>query len=373
MERHILDSAAAVSATARSCAAESEAARRLVPEVVEALAAAGMFTLCLPVRDGGPGVSPNTLVDALVEVARGDGAAGWCAAIASTTSSLAAYLDTDVAAEIFPTPATATGGVFAPNGRGTHVGDRFEVTGRWQWGSGTQHCSWIVGGVMCDDGSQRVCFFPSQVVEFHDTWFTSGLRGTGSLDFSVSGVEVAADHAIRPGVDRALVDEPLATFPNFTLLALGVAASALGVARRALDELADLAGGKTPQFSSRTLARSPFTQIEFARAEARWRAARAFLHDEVDRAWSRALDGDPVTVDQRVGMRLAGAHAATECAAVVDIVWTLAGGTAVYDASVLGRCLRDVHVVTQHLMVAPKLNETLGKSLLGVDFDPAMI
>ena len=72
-------------------------------------------------------------------------------------------------------------------------------------------------------------------------------------------------------------------------------------------------------------------------------------------------------------MRLAAAHAASEIVDVVDTAWTLAGGSAVYDTSVLGRCLRDAHVVTQHIMVAPKLNETLGKFLLGADFDPAMI
>ena len=70
---------------------------------------------------------------------------------------------------------------------------------------------------------------------------------------------------------------------------------------------------------------------------------------------------------------LAAAHAATTCVGVVDTAWTLAGGTAVYDTSVLGRCVRDAHVVTQHIMVAPKLNETLGKFLLGVEFNAAMI
>ena len=30
---------------------------------------------------------------------------------------------------------------------------------------------------------------------------------------------------------------------------------------------------------------------------------------------------------------------------------------------------RRLHVMTQHIMVAPKLNETLGKHLLGAEFD----
>jgi alkylation response protein AidB-like acyl-CoA dehydrogenase len=332
-----------------------------------------MFTLCLPEAYGGPGSGPVAMIDALVEVAAGDGSAGWCAGIASTTSSLASFLAPDVARSIFTGPAVASGGVFAPNGRGVSDGDGFRVTGRWQWGSGTQHCEWIVGGAMCDDGTQRVCFFTPDQIDFHDTWHTSGMRGTGSLDIAVTDAHVPAERTIVPGTGNVLVDDPIAHFPNFTLLALGIAATGLGVARRALDELREIAAGKTPQFSSRTLAQSGFAQTEYARAEARWRAAQALLRDEVGAAWDAATGGGKVGVGTRVAMRLAAAHAAAESVAAVDAAWTLAGGTAVYDTSVLGRCLRDVHVVTQHIMVAPKLNETLGKFLLGADFDARMI
>ena len=358
---------------AREHAEEADELRRLPDVTVSALAEAGLFTLCLPTAHGGPGTGPLELVDAVSQVATGDGAAGWCAGIASTTSSMAAFLEPEVAKTIFATPHTATGGVFAPNGRGVREGEGYRVTGRWQWGSGTQHCEWIVGGAMCDDGTQRVCFFPKSDVEFIDTWHSVGMRGTGSLDIAVDDVFVAEEYTVQPGVSRVYVDEPLAHFPNFTLLALGIAATGLGVARRALDELIDLAGAKKPQFSSRTLAQSGFAQTEYARAEARWRAARALLRNEVGQAWDSAVEGGKVTVEQRVAMRLAAAHAAVESIAAVDAAWTLAGGSAVYETSVLGRCLRDAHVVTQHIMVAPKLNETLGKYLLGADFDASMI
>lgn len=369
----LLSAAREVSEVARSNAAAAEQDRRLPAATVSALADAGLFTLCLPVAYGGPGVSPVDLVDAVSEVARGDGAAGWCAAIASTTSSMAAFLTPEVAAEIFPSAATPTGGVFAPNGRGVRVDGGYRVTGRWQWGSGTQHCTWVVGGAMCDDGSQRVCFFPADDVTFHDTWHSVGMRGTGSLDISVDDLFVPEERTVVPGAGSVHVDEPLAHFPNFTLLALGIAATALGVARRALDELAELAGAKTPQFSSRTLAASGYAQTEFARAEAQWRAARTYLRAEVGAAWDLAAAGDAVPVDARVAMRLAASYAATTCATVTDAAWTLAGGSAVYETSVLGRCLRDAHVATQHIMVAPKLNETLGKFLLGNEFDARMI
>jgi alkylation response protein AidB-like acyl-CoA dehydrogenase len=331
-----------------------------------------MFTLCLPETYGGARIALPDALRAIAEVARGDASAGWCAGIASTTASLAAFLEPGFAAEVFPSIRVATGGVFAPNATGVADGDGFRITGRWQWGSGTQHCEWIVGGARCDDGTQRVAFFHHDDVEFHDTWHTGGMRGTGSLDFGVTDAFVPSGHTLVVG-EPAQVDDPIARFPNFTLLALGIAATGLGNARRALDELRGVATAKTPQFSSRTLAQSGFAQTEFARAEARWRAADALLDAEVRRAWDRAVSGHSVDLDARVGMRLAAAHAAGECVAVTDTAWTLAGGTAVYDTSVLGRCMRDAHVLTQHIMVAPKLHETLGKHLLGADFDARMI
>jgi alkylation response protein AidB-like acyl-CoA dehydrogenase len=357
---------------ARAEANDAEAARRLTPATVEALADAGMFTLCLPATYGGPGISVVDMIDAVATLAHADASAGWCCGIASTTASLAAYLSPGVAGEIYPSTTVATGGVFAPNGTATADGGGFLATGRWQWGSGTEHCEWIVGGVRCDDGTQRTAFFPADAVTFHDTWHVAGLRGTGSLDFSVDGAFVRSDHTIVLGRSPQ-VDEPISRFPNFTLLALGIAATAIGNARRALDEVRELAASKTPQFSSRTLDRSGHAQLEFARAEVRWRAARALLRDEVGTAWQSAAASRPVTVEERVAMRLAAAHAVSECVAACDTAWTLAGGTAVYDTSVIGRCLRDAHVMTQHIMVAPKLDETLGKHLLGAKFDDRMI
>ena len=362
-----------MASVADEMAADAEQRRRLSERTVEALAGAGMFTICLPAAYGGPGASPVEMVDAVIELARGDGAAGWCAGIASTTASMAALLAPDVAHMVYPSAATATGGVFAPNATGVTVDRGFRVSGRWQWGSGTQHCAWIVGGARCDDGTQRVCFFPAEDVVFHDTWHSVGLRGTGSLDMSVDAAIVPVELTVPAVGGVAQVVEPIARFPAFTLLALGIAATGLGVARRALDEMTAIAAAKTPQFSSRTLANSAYAQLEAAKAEARWASARAYLRDELATAWERAEHGDPIGVASRVAIRLAAANAAAAGAEVADVAFTVTGGTAVYETSVLGRCVRDAHVVTQHIMVAPKLGETLGRFLLGADFDATMI
>lgn len=376
MSSAVVDAAADLSEIIEAHADEAEQARRLPPSTVKALVDANLMRMCLPAAYGGPEVDPVSMVEAIANVARADGAAGWCSMIASTTSSMAAFLPEKSAAEIYSDPSTVTGGVFAPNGQGrateSHGVDGFEVSGRWAWGSGTQHCAWVLGGAMCDDGTFRLCWFPQGEVHFIDTWHTGGMRGSGSLDYSVEGAFAPFRRTIQPGVTAPVVDNTLSHFPNFTLLAAGVAAVGLGVGRRALDELNDIAQGKQPQFSSKTLAQSSFTQIEFARAEATLRSARAFLLDELATAWADAEAGSGVTIEQRVAIRLAATNAAAAGTVAADAAYTLAGGTAVYDASLLGRCMRDAHVVTQHIQTAPKLNEKIGKLLLGLDDDVSM-
>ncbi len=372
----IVDAARGLAELIEANADDGERIRRLPLPSVKALRDAQLLRMCVPRAYDGPEIDPVTLVTAIETVAHADGGAGWCTMIASTTSSMASLLPEEAAREIYGDSTSITGGVFAPNGKGEAITvdgvEGFSVTGRWAWGSGTQHCHWVLGGALCDDGTFRLCWFPQSAVTFHDTWYTTGMRGSGSLDYSVDGVFVPAARTIQPGVTRPVVRTPLSQFPNFTLLASGVSAVGLGVGRRALDELVELAQGKKPQYSSKTLAQSGFTQVELARAEGKLRAARAFLLDELQSAWNTAVAGDEVSVEARTGIRLAATHAATVGAEVADVAFTLAGGTAVYDTSRLGRCLRDAHVVTQHIQTAPKLNETIGKLLLGLDVDTSM-
>lgn len=359
----------------REHAGEGERIRRLPAASVQALTDAGLMRMCVSGTYDGPELDPMTIVEAIAQVAHADGAAGWCSMIASTTSSLSSFMEPDAARTIFADPAVVTGGVAAPNGAGVRTtadrGDGVVVSGRWAWGSGTQHCDWVLGGARIDE-TWTFCFFPQSAVTFYDTWHTGGMRGSGSLDYSVEDEFVPDEFTLEPGAMRPQVESPLARFPNFTLLASGVAAVGLGIARRALDELVEIAQGKRPQFSKRTLAESGYTQAEVARAEATLRSARAFLLDELATAWRIAQDGERVPIDNRVGIRLAAAHAATAATSVADTAFTLAGGNSVYDTSVLGRCSRDAHVVTQHIQTAPKLHEPLGKALLHQDVDTSM-
>ena len=374
MSTPFLSAAQSLRTLVRDHADAGEAARRLPANVVDALVEAGLMRMFVPAAYGGPEAEPLDALAAIETVAAADGAAGWCVNIASTTSSMSWYLRADYAQAIYGDPATVTGGTFAPNGRGRVVEGGYVVDeGRWQWGSGTQHCQWINCGVTMDDGTFHLIYVPAGDVEFLDNWYSSGLRGTGSTDFMVRDAFVPNGRSLQPGVTKTNVETPLCHFPNFGLLAAGLACVALGIGRRAVDELVALATEHSPTMSRRTLAETAIVQIELARAEATLRSARAFLRDEVALAWDAVQRGDPVAVQDRARLRLACHHAAAASAQATDQAYTAAGGAAVYSSHPLQRCLRDVHVATQHAMLSPRTLETFAKVRLGLPADLALL
>jgi alkylation response protein AidB-like acyl-CoA dehydrogenase len=141
---------------------------------------------------------------------------------------------------------------------------------------------------------------------------------------------------------------------------------ALGIARRAFDVLVELASKKVPTGSARNLASRSVVQRKAAEAEAALRSAQAYVYGAVDAAWRTASDGKSLPLETRADLRLAAANAAWSAARAVDLAYHTAGGTVVYDASPLSRCFRDVHVATQHMMVAQPVFEVVGRVTLGL-------
>ena len=379
-----LDAVARVAPSARARADETERGRRLPLDLVAALAETGVFRACVPRSVGGVEADPAELVRAIEMLAEADGAAGWSAMIGATSGLIAGYLEPATARLIYGDPRGIAGGVYAPSGKAVSVDGGYRVNGRWAFASGSEHCAWLMGGsVIMENGAPRLLpnglpdaplmLFPAADVEIIDTWTVSGLRGTGSHDIAVRDVLVPADRAVSLVRDRPRERGPLYAFPVFGLLALGIAAVAVGVARRAIDELIALAGGKTPTGSRRVLADRQVVQAQTSEAEALLRSGRPFLFDAIGAAADEARREGEIGTRARLDVRLAATNATHSAAKAVDLMYTAGGGTAVYATSPLQRCFRDVHVVTQHLMVAPATYELTGRVLLGLGTDTSQL
>ncbi|MGI9623422.1 MAG: acyl-CoA dehydrogenase family protein, partial [Acidimicrobiales bacterium] len=127
---------------------EIERGRGLPLDVVEMITPTGAFRMFVPEDLKGPEVEAWDGLEALRELAYHDGAAGWCAMIGSTTSLMSSSLPDPYAEEIFGCTDSITGGFAMPAGRARPVEGGLEVTGRWSWGSGTRHSTWVGGGCM---------------------------------------------------------------------------------------------------------------------------------------------------------------------------------------------------------------------------------
>lgn len=369
-------------------AAEIEANRFLPQDIATRFAEAGLYRLCIPAEYGGLESHPGELVKVVERIAQADGSAAWCVFIGATSGLVAAFLDPSEAKRIFGDPLTITAGVFAPRGKAVHANEKgvagYRVSGRWQWGSGSRNAQWISGGCMIlgDDGKpemaaegipqNRMMIFEADQVHLHDTWDVSGLCGTGSTDFEVKDLFVPATRAVSLVSDKPL-KRPLYCFPTFGLLGIGIAAVSLGLARGSIDTLVDLAGGKTPQGSSKPLALRAKAHLDVSEAEALTRSGRAFLMEAIDAAWEAATKNGEITVAHRRDLRLATTHAVRSATKAVDLMYTLAGGSSVYRNSALQRQFRDVHVATQHMMVSDATYELTGRLLLGVPTNTAML
>lgn len=364
---------------------EIERERRIPSDLAQTLAEAGVFRLAIPKVYGGLEQPPAEMVSVIEQLARADGSAGWCAMIGMSTALLAAFLPNASAREIYGTdPHVITGGAIAPAGRAVEVDGGYQVSGLWQWGSGSQNCQWLCGGVLVMDGDQPRCFdngmpqvhlmfFKGADVEILDTWYASGLRGTGSHDFRVQNVLVPKNRSILLGVSQPVIPTPLYRFPFFGLLAVAVSAVSLGLARRAIAEFVTLANGKTPTWQSTLLAERSHTQSQLAKAEAAVRSARAFVYEAINAAWDVAQTEDSIPVKFRRDLRLAAVNATRQSAKAVDLMYEAGGGSSIQATSPLQRCFRDVHVTTQHVMVNSSVYEQTGNLYLGMGPVPALL
>ncbi len=362
---------------------EVEQARRVPADLSDQVAAAGFYRAFVPEALGGDEMHPGLANAGIEELARSDASVAWVAFIGMTSGSSLAGIPEAAAREVFADGETLVTGVFAPMGRAEREGDGYRTSGRWSWGSGADNADWILGGCrmfkdgepeLSRGGGQRshMVLFPRDQVNIVGNWNASGLCGTGSGDFEVADALVPDQRIVGFSQDAPL-ERPLYQFPRFGLLALGIAAVALGTARAALDDLVALAGGKTPMGSRRPLAERPATQSDVAKAEAVLGSARLFFYDAIDRCYARAEAGDPLPAEFRRDLRLATTHAVQAAAETVDRMYHLGGGSSVHRSHPLQRRFRDIHVATQHLMVAPPTLEVIGKTYLGVDVDTGQL
>lgn len=357
-------------------APDTERGGVLHPDVVAALTEHGIFRRWVAAEYGGFAMTVADVLDEIEVLSTADGATGWCTMIANTTALTSHHLPTHWASEIYTDPAGCTGGFGMPAATGVPDGDDLVVTGRWAWGSGTDHCTWIGGGVRViddngdpatttDGAATPFVFFSPGQVELLDTWQVSGLKGTGSTDYSVASARVPAGRWTQLVGGEAKINSALARFPFFGALGAGVAAVMIGLGQRAVDELTELGTHRFSGSAKGIGERAPI-QADLARSQVALAQARTHLHATVRSIEEVTTSGSMASDAERVELRLAASGAAERALEAVDRCYHAVGGTAIYETSPLQRVFRDAHVAISHGMIAPRTFEAFGRYGFGL-------
>lgn len=362
-------------------AAANESSGHLTAATIDALRESGLFHMLIPRCFGGAEVDPVEAMRIVEAVSYADGSTGWVLmATQICTGAAAAYLDPATATELFGgrkiPPVIAGQG--APNGRAVAEGHGFRLSGKWGYASGLKHADYIhTGAVVIENGAPRLIpgtnqpdyrtfIVPVSEARLDGNWDVLGLRATGSIDYVIDDVFVPEAYTHSP---ITVTPHQGGSFYRLGLLAMtsiGHSGFALGIGRRALDELAMLVGRKTARRGFLPpLAETELFQESYGAAEAQYRAARALVYE----TWSEIRDalgrGEALTTRQMTLSRLALNHVTSAAAEICTFAYKTGGGVALRE-SALQRCFRDMFAGTQHFLTTPTVLRECGKELAGL-------
>jgi alkylation response protein AidB-like acyl-CoA dehydrogenase len=381
VDEKLIDAARTIGPVVREHGETTERERRLAKPVRDALAGAGLFRLLTPRSLGGLETDPMSAAAVIEEVASHDSAAGWALMTGNSVDWWCARLPDGGPEELYAEdPDVIIAAAFHPPMCAVRADGGYRVTGRAPLASNVHDATWLHVTALEMDGSEPRTVDGAPVVvgliaradeaQVIDTWHALGMRGTDSNDVVLSDVFVPARRsfslapAFRPGWHYR---GPLYRIPGMAEVAVVGPPVLLGIARAALEEFRDLAAKKTSFGSASSLAKRARVQWRLAEAEATLRSARALLYGTLAEAWQRALEGREATLGEKADVLLAATHATASAVKAVELVYSLAGTTAIYMGNSLERHFRDVETLRHHGFFSEARYETFGQVHLGME------
>ena len=343
----------------------------MASESVDALVQAGLFGIMTPRELGGLELPLLDVLDIVAEVAWADGSSAWCLmAGASTAGYFGAYCPDEFVRKAFAAGIPLVAGQLFPNGTVVHDSGGYRITGKYQFGSGINHSDWAAVGALTtpfDNSGEQAemisAMMPIDRAEIKGNWEVLGLQATASYDYDVTDVRVAKSATFKlltPTRHRGGVVYELGVLP---LTAIAHAAFAIGVVRRALDELVIIARSKHRMGASSSLAESDYFLNELGTLEGRFRAAEAWVRESITAMERNILEtgaGDPILAN---AVRQATVHVTQDGADIVRGAYRLAGTSALRKGPI-ERCFRDIHAGSQHFFASPAPTMDFARDLM---------
>lgn len=359
-----VERAKALAPSLKERAAETEEARRLPPQTEKELHESGLFRMLQPARIGGAELDYVALIDVVEEIAKGDAAVAWnLSNLGSHHWMLAMFPEAaqNIVWDENPDALIASSFVF-PAGRATRCEGGYMLNGRWPFSSGVDPSTWnmLAGMVEPDDETQppeqRVFLLPDSDYEIIDTWFTAGLKGTGSKDVAAKDVFVPEHMTLAVADVRggktpgsSVNPAPLFALPVFSLFPFVLSGCALGNAQACLDDFVASTRLRASKYSQTKLADLQSIQIKIAEAGAKIDAARCIMRSICIEAMDDARAGRVPNLLKKTKYRRDGAFSVRLCTEAVDLLFSASGAGGLFSKGHLQRQFREAHAIGSHI------------------------
>ena len=353
----------------RQEADEIDRSRHLTRPLVAALKEGGFFRMLQPRSIGGMEMRPSEFASVTEALAAADGSVAWVICQGNGCSMTAAYLNPDVAREIFgPVDGILAWGPPGAPFEAEPVPGGYCISGTWRFASGSHHATWL-GAHMKVKGRKevRTMLFPKSSAQYVDIWHTLGLRGTASNEYVVKDLFVPEDRtALRDDPSGRREQGPLYRFTSGQLYSAGFAGVGLGLARGILDAFLDLPAAKVSRGAARPMRENNVVQSQLAQSEAKWHSARAFLHNTLDENYQHVVRHGEMTERQAAMLRLASTWAIQQSREIANTIFHCAGSMAVFEDQPFERRLRDIDTVAQQAQGRQLHYESVGQIMFGM-------
>jgi 3-hydroxy-9,10-secoandrosta-1,3,5(10)-triene-9,17-dione monooxygenase len=364
--------------------------RRLPDEAWKLLLDSGVLQALQPARFGGGEVPLVDFLDAVIELSRISPSAGWVAGVIGVHPWQLALFPDQAQQEMWgDDPTRMHSSSYNPTGRAARVDGGHEVSGRWSFSSGCDHCVGVNLGAIVKpaDGSggsttpdYRSFLLYRDQYEIEDNWHVAGLRGTGSKDIVVERAFVP-DHRSQSHIDYALGlplpgqdanPGPLYRLPWSVVFNAALAASVLGSAQGFVDLWTTETAGRVVPPGVK-LADDPLSQRRLADATWSLDAAVRGLRATAAELWSAAETGHTPSGDERAAHRWRINRGCELVGQAVSDFMRAASGRSIFLDHPLQSRFQDVQGALGHAFLVPDpLAKAVGGSLLGTT-NPEMV
>lgn len=339
----------------RERAARAEELRMLPPETVQDFLDTGIIRVGNPDRYGGLGIEYDAMFEVAWELGRACGASAWCYSLWVVHAFLVGHWPQAAQEEVFGGPAgadTLLSSSFNPSGATAEpVAGGYRLSGHWQFSSGIDYSHWIMAGARFPEGVRWV-LLPKQDYRIEDTWFTSGLCGSGSKDVIAENVFVPA-HRVMNNLTAGDSDltgwelhrQPRYRMPLSALMGWDIVGPLLGMTQGVIDTFVAKQQGR--RLREMNAAEAPNLQIRLAESSAELDACKALFRADVLEALDMASRGVRFSELDRLRFQRDRAYVTQTCTRAVNRLFEASGGHAIFTSEPMQRLHRDANAVCQ--------------------------